>query len=385
MVNASQQSRGPVARAVAVFREAFGADPAAVASAPGRINLIGEHIDYHGGHVLPAATLERTAVAVGPLAGRFRAVSEDPAAYPATDRVWPPSRAGDWGDYVAGSALVAATATGWHGGVALAVASDVPVGAGISSSAAIEVATITALLAAAGRTLPPLDIAKLGHDAEANFVGMPCGMMDQTASACAPPRQAILLDCATLTWSAVDVPVDLVLADSGERHNLRDSGYAERRREGDAAMALIRGRHPAIVNMVDIPPAQLPELLKLLPRPLDLRVRHVVNENQRVLLAARALEAGDPEAFGVLVNATHASLRDLYECSTPRIDAIAEAARGLPHVLGARLVGAGWGGAVLVVCRAGSGGAVAARLRGDAALALPDVRHVQLGGGAKVE
>lgn len=378
-------AHSPAVRVAALFRRAYGCEPAAVASAPGRVNLIGEHVDYHGGHVLPVAIAERTAVAVGHVAGRFRALAENDVRYPPVDAAWPPARSGNWWDYVAGAALFACEPADSDRGFVIAVASDVPVGAGVSSSAALEVATAAAVQAADGRRPAVDDIIAIAHRAETEFVGVPCGMMDQIASAATPARHALLINCASLERTPAAVPVDLVLADSGERHDLRSGGYAERRREGDEAMALITARWPAFTSLVDIPPARLQEVAAILPPVLAKRVRHVVNENQRTRLAARALAAGDPEAFGVLVNASHASLRDLYECSTPRLDAIAEAARSLQHVLGARLVGAGWGGAVLVVCEQGAAGAVAARLRGDTRLALPDVRVVLPGEGLRVE
>lgn len=369
----------PAERAARLFRERFGVAPAAVASAPGRVNLIGEHVDYHGGHVLPVATAWRTAVAAGPAPDGFTAVSEHS---PAAQGPWPPSRQGDWGDYVAGVAaeFLAAGAVPAQG-LRIAVASDVPVGAGVSSSAALEVAAASALAEVFGRRVGPRDLALLAHRAETRFVGVPCGVMDQMASALTPAGSALLLDCRTLETSAVPVPLDLVLAESGESHALRSGSYAERRREGDDAMARLQAAEPAIAMMVDIPPAALGRLLPLLPPPLDRRVRHVVNENQRTLLAANALEVGDVVTAGRLVDASHDSLRDLYECSTPRLDAIVAAARRVPGALGARLVGAGWGGAVLVVTHAGRGEEVAAALAADAALALTAVRVVHPGAG----
>ncbi|OGU03403.1 MAG: hypothetical protein A2085_08795, partial [Gemmatimonadetes bacterium GWC2_71_10] len=286
-------------RAAALFRRTFGLEPAAVASAPGRVNLIGEHVDYHGGHVLPVATTERTAVAVGHVPGRFRAVAEHPERFPAVDAPWPPARSGNWWDYPAGAALFACEPGAADGGFGVAVASDVPVGAGVSSSAALEVATAAAVHAADRVHSTPDLLARIAHRAETEFVGVPCGMMDQLASAAAPPRQGLLINCATLECSAVDVPVDLVLADSGERHDLRAGGYAERRREGDEAQATLTARWPAFVKLVDIPPARLQEACAVLSPVLAKRVRHVVNENQRTRLAARALQSGDPEAFGV--------------------------------------------------------------------------------------
>jgi galactokinase len=177
------------------------------------------------------------------------------------------------------------------------------------------------------------------------------------------------------------VPLDLVLAESGESHALRDGGYAQRRREGDEALARLVAADASIRMLVDVPPSALPRLLPLLPPPLDRRVRHVVEENDRTLRAARALGAGDLDTVGRLVDASHESLRDLYECSTPRLDAIVAAARAVPGVLGARLVGAGWGGAVLAAVDRGRGEEVAARLSADGALALPAVRVVHPGAG----
>ena len=379
MPKRAPKSRPPDERAAALYRERFGAAPQAVAAAPGRVNLIGEHVDYHGGHVLPVATMWRTAVAVGPAAKGFAAVSEQGAEVRCA---WPPVRRGDWSDYVAGVvAEYAAQARLPLKGLAVAVASDVPVGAGVSSSAALEVAAAAALAELLGRKLALRALAALAHRAETEFVGVPCGVMDQMASALTPAGSALLLDCRTLETAAVPVPLDLVLAESGESHALRAGAYAERRREGDEALGLLRAALPSLAMLVDIPPAMLPRLTLRLPPPLDRRVRHVVNENRRTVLAARALEVGDLASFGQLVDGSHDSLRDLYACSTPKLDAIVAAARRLPGVLGARLVGAGWGGAVLVVVKPGAGEKVAARLAADKKLALPAVRVVHPGAG----
>jgi galactokinase len=376
---AGTSGRNPKDRASALFRQHFGVAPQSVVAAPGRVNLIGEHVDYHGGHVLPVATTWRSAVAVGPAAEGFAAVSEHGAE---VHGVWPPVRRGDWSDYVAGVvAEYAAVAPLRLKGLAVAVASDVPVGAGVSSSAALEVAAAAALAELLGRKLAPRELAALAHRAETAFVGVPCGVLDQMASALTPAGSALLLDCRTLETSTVPVVLDIVLAESGESHALRAGAYAARRREGDEALRLLRAVVPSLEMLVDVPPAMLPRLLPLLPSPLDLRVRHVVNENQRTLLAARALEAGDLASFGLLVNGSHDSLRDLYACSTPRLDAIVAAARRQPGALGARLVGAGWGGAVLVAAEPGAGERVAALLAADARLALPAVRVVDPGAG----
>jgi len=372
----------PVQRAVALFRATYGAEPSAVASAPGRINLIGEHVDYHGGHVLPMATAERTAVAVGPAPRRFRAVSEQGAA---VEIGWPVERSGTWADYVAGAArLLAARSPSGRDGLAVAVASDVPLGSGLSSSAAIEVSAAAAISAWWRLPLEPRGLAEVAHATETEYVGVPCGKMDQMASALAPEGAAILLDCRTLETRAVPARVDVVLVDSGEAHALRKGAYAERRREGDAAVAALRNVIPGLAYLVDVPEDRLREIARL-PAPLDRRARHVIEENLRTLAAARALEAGDLAAFGRLVFASHDSLRDLYECSTPRLDAIVAAARTTPGALGARLVGAGWGGWALVVAEPGRGAAVAADLRRSLALPSTAVREEHAGHGVTVE
>ncbi len=365
-------------RAARLFRDRYGSEPGATASAPGRVNLIGEHVDYHGGHVLPVATEWRTGVAVGSAPDGFAAVSEQ---QPPVRAAWPPVQRGDWSDYVAGVVTQFLAAPAPPAGLRVAVASDVPVGAGVSSSAALEVATAGALAALLGRALEPRALALIAHRAETDFVGVPCGVMDQMASALTPAGSALLLDCRTLETEAVPVPLDLVLAESGESHALRDGGYAQRRREGDEALARLAAADASIRMLVDVPPSALPRLLPLLPPPLDRRVRHVVEENDRAVRAARALRVGDLATVGGLVDASHDSLRDLYECSTPRLDAIVAAARAVPGVLGARLVGAGWGGAVLAVVDRGRGEEVAARLAADPSLALPAVRVVHPGAG----
>jgi galactokinase len=373
----------PVRRAEALFRATYGVGPAAVASAPGRVNLIGEHVDYHGGHVLPTGTAERTAVAVGPAPGAFRAVSEQAVA---VQSPWPVERTGGWADYVAGVArLLAPRDSGPLAGVAVAVASDVPLGAGVSSSAALEVAAAAALTSWWHLTIGLRDLVRIAHRAETEFVGVPCGMMDQMASALALEGSALLIDCATLETRPVPAALDLVLVDSGESHALRGGAYAERRREGEAALERLRVVLPGLRHLVDLPLDRLEEFLTILQPALDRRVRHVVEENRRTVLAASALEARDLVTFGLLVNASHESLRDLYECSTPRLDAIVEVARRTAGVLGARLVGAGWGGSVLVAAEPGRGAEVAATLRRLLELPEAAVREERAGHGVTVE
>ncbi len=375
----------PAARAAQLFGDTFGKAPAALATAPGRVNLIGEHVDYHGGHVLPAAIAERTAVAVGPGRG-FAAVSEGRAV---AQGDWPPAHAGTWSDYVAGVALYLAERVPGGGlpggGIALAVASDVPVGSGLSSSAALEVATAAALASCWRLDLDGRALAAVAHRSETEFVGVPCGVMDQMASALAPEGGALLIDCATLETGTVAAGVELVVVDSGESHALRAGAYAERRREGNEAMALLRRAFPRLAHLVDLPFDRLDEAVTPLSAVLAKRVRHVVEEDRRAVEAARALEVGDLARFGALVNASHDSLRDLYECSTRRLDEIVAGARRVPGVLGARLVGAGWGGSALVAVEPGRGAEVSAALRRLPGIPAEAVRLERLGSGVRLE
>jgi galactokinase len=235
------------------------------------------------------------------------------------------------------------------------------------------------------RSLDPRALAALAHRAETEFVGVPCGVMDQMASALAPEGAALLIDCATLTARPVPAALDLVLVDSGESHTLRRGAYAERRREGEEALERLHAALPGLRRLIELPPDRLAELTAMLPPPLNRRVRHVVEENLRAVLAASALEADDLATFGRLVNASHDSLRDLYECSTPQLDAIVAAARKTRGVLGARLVGAGWGGSALAVAQPGRGEEVARRLRAALGAEAAAVRCERVGHGVSVD
>ena len=318
------------ARARALHRRAFGCDSDCVARASGRVNLIGDHVDYAGGAVLPMALPESTFVAAS-LAPRDAMESE-----------W----RGDagWSRYAAGVLHELRAAGIAVPSVALAVASDLPVGAGLSSSAALEVAVARAALALAGRTLPPGEIALLCQRAEHVHAGTPCGIMDQWCVAHAEPGEAMLLDCATLAWRRVSIPqaLSVEIVDSRVRHALRDGGYASRRADvEEAARAL------GVGLLAALPASRWPEIDALPPR-IARRARHVVRETARVHLAVDALSDGDFPRFGALLFESHASLRDDFDVSTPELDAIVEAARR-SGALGARMTGGGFGGSAIVV------------------------------------
>lgn len=271
--------------------------------APGRVNLIGEHTDYSGGLVLPIAIERGVTVRASP--GEELALESDRGA-------------AGWFRYVEAVAAELADLGRPDVWIRGEIASDLPTGAGLSSSAALEVAVALALCDAAGWRVEPLALAEACRRAEFRAVGAPVGILDQAASLLARDGHALLLDCGTLEHRLVPVPEDAVLfvVDSGVKHSHETSGYAQRRAELEA------GR---------------PD-----------RVRHVRTENERVLAFVDALEAGDLGAAGALLFASHASLRDDYEVSVPEVDALVERARAA-GALGARIVGGGFGGSVLVL------------------------------------
>ena len=340
------EGRDPRSDAVeTLFAEAFGGKAAVVASAAGRVNLIGEHTDYNGGEVLPIAIARRTAVALRPNGtAEWRTVSD-------TERtrgrfVVPPERAGAWWDYVAGVALMLGEAGIRVPACDVAVVSDVPAGAGLSSSAALEVAVAVAIAALAGADRPLDELARLGQRAEVEFVGVNSGIMDQFAAALGQPGHALHLWCDTARYEQIPMPEAVLIFDTAVPRSLRSSKYNERRAECDAALDLLRGLEPGLPHLA----AASPELVRraALPDVLDRRARHVVEETHRVRALVAALAAG-AEMPGELLLASHASLRDLYECSSPELDWFVEHARQADGVRGARLTGAGWGGCAIAV------------------------------------
>lgn len=340
---------------VALFEARFGRPPVSVASAPGRVNLIGEHTDYNGGEVLPIAIERRTFVAVGPAQGSVsRAVSAtagESGAF-ATER---PERAGQWWDYVAGTVREFHHVTDVPArAVDVAVCSDVPAGAGLSSSAALEVAVGTALAGLYDTHLGPDGIARLSHDAENEFVGVASGIMDQYASALAAERHALHLWCDPVTYEHVPMGATVLIFDTAVPRSLRSSAFNTRRRECEAALARLRAIDPGLTNLAAASLDLVAEAA--LPEPLGRRARHVVTEVGRVDAAVRALASGAPIPGDVML-ASHASLRDDYECSSAELDWFVERIMLEGAVVGARLTGAGWGGCAIAV---GAPGALAA-------------------------
>jgi galactokinase len=334
------------------FRAAFGRDPELVARAPGRVNLIGEHTDYNEGLALPCAIDRATRVAAARRDDRSVRVRSLALGAEIHFALGDAARLRDWADYVRAPALALAEAGHAPGGADLLIASDVPLGAGLSSSAALSVAVTRALAGLAGVALTPLAAARLAHRAESHFVGIGCGILDPFASALAEPDTAHRIDCRTQEVTPVPLPSDAVwlVADTGARRELARGGYGERVAECGTALAAAKRVELAPANATalrDIPPSAVPRLAGALPDTLARRIRHVVSENARVDACVAALGARDLAAAGALLRESHASLRDDYAVSAPELDALCALGDAAPGCFGSRLTGAGFGGCTL--------------------------------------
>ena len=340
--------RGTEKRAREAYVERFGGEPEVVASAPGRINLIGEHTDYNEGFVLPCAIDRRIAVA----AGR----GDDEILYSADFDEASPLRGEDdsWAKYPRGVLWALGEAGHDAGGFRAALAGDVPRASGLSSSAAIEAATALALDALFGLGLDKKTLARICQRAENEYVGVQSGIMDQYASLLGEAGSALLIDCRSL--EAESVPLDLenaglslVVCDTRVERGLADTGYNDRRAACERAAEIL-----GVEALRDAKEADLDRLSGEELR----RARHIVKENARVLRAAESLQDKDFEVFGHLMYASHESMRDDYEISTPELDAFVETARenGAP---GARLTGAGFGGCAIALMPSGNTGTLA--------------------------
>jgi galactokinase len=344
-----------------------GRRPAVIGRAPGRVNLIGEHVDYHGGLVLPIAIEEELRVAGGPGSGRrvrvfSGAMGEWREFDPSDEGRWPD---GDWGNYPKGVAVGLRRAGVPIAGADLLVDGNLKPGCGLASSAALEVATALALLGLAGADMAPVEIARLCRRAEHEFARVPCGVMDQVACACAEDGAALLVDCREMRCRPIAWPAgaEVLIVDSRSEHRLVDGPYRERLTESAAILAALRARGSALDLPREATPGQAGVGRPGLEGVAWRRVRHVISENWRVAEAASALEAGDLTGFGRLMSRSHASLRDDYEVSTPELDALVRILEGIPGVFGAKLTGAGFGGCVVAVGRTGVLDAVRAAVR----------------------
>jgi galactokinase len=322
----------------------------AVADAPGRVNLIGEHTDYHQGFVLPTIIPQRTRVTVTRRADRqVHAVSSGVATGAEHYEVGGEQRGRGWLDYVQGVTAMLARTGIPVSGFDLHIESHVPVGAGVSSSAALEVSLLRALRQLFALDIDDLTVARIAQAAETDFVGAPVGIMDQLASSLGRDGEALFVDTRTLEVERVPIPsiIDIAVIDSGITHAHAGGEYATRRQESFDAAARLGVDYLRDLDLVDLP------RIDALPPVLARRARHIVTENQRVLAAVQGLRDGDAPALGALCAASHASMRDDYETSLPAIDLLVHISSSRADVYGARLTGGGFGGAVVVLAHAG--------------------------------
>jgi galactokinase len=348
----------------AAFADRHGHDPAGVWAAPGRVNLIGEHTDYNDGFVMPFALAQRVTVAAAPRADDDWTVTslshEGMEGFDRADLV--PGRKG-WSAYVAGVVWALEQAGHHVAGADLVLTSDVPVGAGLSSSAALECAVLAALVELNGIEIAPIDRARLAQRAENEFVGAPTGLLDQAASTLSTADHALFFDCRSL--DAEQVPLDLgaaglelLVLDTKTPHALVDSEYATRRASCEEAAR--RLGVPALRDVTNLDAA----LDQLVDDEMRRRVAHVLTENTRVQAAAEVLRAGRVADLGPLLDASHASMRDDFEITVPTVDLAVESARAA-GALGARMTGGGFGGCIIALLPTGHSAAVTERITAD--------------------
>ena len=341
------------------FAGVFRRPAEAQASAPGRVNLLGEHTDYHEGYVLPTPIPQTTTAAVSARPDRVvQAFSAGISAEVEQYVLGSETRGCGWLDYVQGLTVALARIGIQVPGFDLYLESTVPVGGGVSSSAALEISVLRALRTRFGFALDDVGLARVGRAAENDFVGAPVGIMDQMASSLGRAGEALFLDTRTLAVERIPLPpaIDLIVIESGVTHQHAGGEYATRRRESFAAAAQL-----GVPFLRDAGLDAIGRLASMDPV-VRRRARHIITENQRVLDAVAALRAGDAPALGRLMTESHASMRDDYQISTPEIDALVKIAVTQEEIFGARLTGGGFGGSIVAIARAGTGADVAERI-----------------------
>ena len=333
------------------FEILFGRPPDVAREAPGRVNLIGEHTDYNDGFVMPIATPQHTRVELAVTNGDVARVWSASVATdrPATYRLGDERRRGEWIDYVQGVTAAMRSRGLAIRGFDARIDSDVPLGAGLSSSASLEIAMVRALGEAFELGIDPIEAARIGHDAETGLVGAPVGIMDQMAASLAAPDAALFIDTRSLAFEQLALPssAELVVIDSGIKHQHAGGEYRVRRQE-----CVDSARRLGVRALRDVTVEALASAA--LPTPLDRRARHVVTENVRVVEARDALQRGDARRFGELMDDSHRSMRDDFEVSTPEIDALVAIAQREAGGFGARMTGGGFGGSVVMLVARGA-------------------------------
>jgi galactokinase len=371
------------------FSQRFGGVPDFVVRAPGRVNLIGEHTDYNDGFALPVAIGAETRVALRRRdSGEIRVAAlnfeEEDVFFPAPDIEKAPL--GGWRDYIRGTVAILSRAGVDIGGLDIAVAGDVPMGTGLSSSASLEVAIATGVLAAAGRREDPKQVALWAQAAENDFVGMRCGNLDQLASAATVEGAALLIDCRSLDLRPVRMPSDaaVMIVQSGVVRGLVEGHYNERRRQCEEAAAIlgVPALRDADLKMLEAIGADVDPLVFR-------RARHVITENDRTLAAAKELALGNLQGVGHLMRDSHTSQRDDFEITVPYTDRLAEImSEAIGENGGARQTGGGFGGAVVGLMSIERVEAVRSRVLSEYRTpsgGLPDVRIERASSGASIE
>jgi galactokinase len=332
------------------FEELFGNRPR-IFRAPGRVNLIGEHTDYNDGFVMPAAVGFSTYVAIAARPDRKLVIhsQEFPGNFEFDLDHLPQRRTGTWCDYILGVASVLKQRGLMLPGANLLVHGEVPIGAGLSSSAAVEVASAFAFMSMGETELPLPEVARLCREAENTFVGARVGIMDQFVSCMGKAGHAILLDCRSLNFQSVPIPAEirLVVCNTMVKHDLATGAYNTRREECEEGVRYFARWDSKIKALRDVSVEMLNRQVHDLPATIAKRCTHIVRENQRTLDAARALAEGDLDRVGTLMRESHRSLRDLYEVSCRELDIMVEAAEGLPGFVGGRMTGGGFGGCTI--------------------------------------
>ncbi len=360
------------------FRDTWETNPDFVSIAPGRVNLIGEHTDYSGGFVLPAAIDRHIVVAVKRTNGSevtghsvdFNTRAECPVGY------YNPEHPVEWFRYVAGVLSELESAGYSVPGFCFSAGGNIPIGAGLASSAALEMAALTAMEGMLGFKMDDREAALLCQRAENNFVGMNCGIMDQLISRKGQRDHALLIDCTDLSSELVGANLpgySWLVIDSGKRRGLLDSEYNLRRSECEQALGIARNHYPdrGIRNLRDISKEALPELKRVCDDNVYRRLRHVVTENERVLKTVDALHRRDTDKIGYLLYQSHESLRDDFEVSCAELDSIVKTLSQTAGVSGARLTGAGFGGAVVTLVRTDAVPAIASAVEKISVEAFP--------------
>ncbi len=362
-MNNQNENRNP--ELIAAYQDYFGSNPSHISIGPGRVNLIGEHTDYNDGFVLPVAIKRDVRVAFRPRSDRkvrlFSVEYSESFEFNLDEIAHNPDKL--WTNYVMGVAWSLAE-RGLHlTGIDAALSGNVPRGSGLSSSAAIEIATALAFLHASGQinALSGPQIAKAAQRAENAFVGVNCGIMDQFISIMGAENHALLIDCRTLDYTLAPMPenISLVIGNTKASRSLASSAYNERRAQCEEGVATLQSVLPEIRALRDVTCAQLEQHKALLSETVYRRCRHVIGENERVMQTVAALASGDLAQVGRLMNTSHESLRHDYEVSSAALDTMVDAMRSVAGCYGARLTGAGFGGCAIALVEPGREQAIA--------------------------